>query len=192
MHLWRRDSAWNCGSVMIEMLEAIATSVHSWKEVCRPILVMDTCPAHTSRAVLKRARELDLPILFVPAKTTSCLQPLDVSCFNRFKSVFDSKLEALRLKGEPSTFDFFKLLVGFDSFFRDQDWSKAFESTVCESRDPDKVNRLLRALNLSPSCVQSRPTKSQMDVIWPGKHMTPEVFSLLFGNRQVMHAERVE
>ena len=113
-------------------------------------------------------------------------------CFNRFKSVFDSKLEALRLKGEPSTFDFFKLLVGFDSFFRDQDWSKAFESTVCESRDPDKVNRLLRALNLSPSCVQSRPTKSQMDVIWPGKHMTPEVFSLLFGNRQVMHAERVE
>ena len=44
VHLWRRDSAWNCGSVMIEMLEAIATSVHSWKRS----LPANTCHGHMS------------------------------------------------------------------------------------------------------------------------------------------------
>ena len=76
------ESGWTTESVMMRFLDAI----HQDAGGCPCCLVLDLYPSHRTEAVIKRAEELDIELIFVPAGLTSKLQPLDIRVFGELKS----------------------------------------------------------------------------------------------------------
>jgi len=67
-------------------LRLLARTVRSARPDCVPLLVMDVCPVHLVEKVLADARRAGVYIIFVPAKMTWMLQPLDLRVFAVLKS----------------------------------------------------------------------------------------------------------
>ena len=78
-------SAWNTNEKMTVLLESIAAAVTPFPAK-QAILVLDCAPCHTHWEVIAKANSLNVWLLFIPARLTSLLQPLDVSVFARYKA----------------------------------------------------------------------------------------------------------
>ena len=52
------------------------------------IFLMEVCTAQYLRAVLKAKRKCNVYVVFVPAKMTEWLQPMDTHCFTQYKQTW--------------------------------------------------------------------------------------------------------
>ena len=64
----------------------VARAVRTERPNCVPVLVMDCCPVHLVEKVLADARRAGVYLIFVPAKMTWMLQPLDTRAFAVLKA----------------------------------------------------------------------------------------------------------
>ena len=67
------------------------------------ILVLDTAPCHRERSVLNHCSHLGIHVLFIPAKLTWLLQPLDTHVFAMFKQRYFETLLQQRQRSTDGT-----------------------------------------------------------------------------------------
>jgi len=79
-------------------LRLLAQTVRRVRPNSVPVLVMDCCPVHLVDEVLNTARTLGVVVIFVPAKMTWMLQPLDTHVF----AVLKAKLRAATFEAKAT------------------------------------------------------------------------------------------
>ena len=98
--LWREDSSWTNKGVVCRLLTLVAKCLAAYRETHQIILVLDVASCHYHRHVLAHATKLGIRLLFVPAKLTFLLQPLDSHCFQRLKRKLKEKWLSLAIESE--------------------------------------------------------------------------------------------
>ena len=132
-HVWREDSGWMDQAKMARALKVLAESLKPVLKHRQVILILDHASAHVSAKLVNLACRLGLWVVYVPAKLTWLLQPLDTHCFANFKQSLKQKHTKLRLTtehGDVSSKQWMDLL--FEAMLEDvrgKAWRHAFEST---------------------------------------------------------------
>lgn len=88
---------WVTSRIMTLWLGRLLRAVRSRCPECALVVVLDCCPSHMSDDTLKAAERLGIDLVFVPARLTWLLQPLDTHVFAIFKrslrqAEFDTKV----------------------------------------------------------------------------------------------------
>ena len=83
--LMRAGSAWCTYSILIRILRLLGHVCRNARPGALVVLCLDTVNSHINLDVLRTFHEENIRPLFVPARTTSLLQPLDVYVFRVFK-----------------------------------------------------------------------------------------------------------
>lgn len=113
VHLWRQQSAWNSHETMRAIITLLMQCLGPWLGCKRPVLVLDVARSHISEALCQLSKRLGLRLLYVPAKMTWLLQPLDTHGFLRLKRTIRRLWHAQQLAsehGEVSTKDWLLIL----------------------------------------------------------------------------------
>ena len=142
-HVWREDSSWCNSKIMCRILTLLMTCLAAFKETHQVILVLDCASCHYHSSVLGYATRLGIRLLFVPARLTYLLQPLDSHCFSRLKRKLREKWLSLAIESESG-------IVSHDVWL-----SAVFSvvsSTLCGTKwkPAFKANGLLGELFISP------------------------------------------
>ena len=126
----RRKSSWVNAATMVEVVKVLATCLEGLHGH-HVVLHMDVCPSRTHASVLQACSDANFFVHFIPAGTTSALQPLDVAVFSRFKLWVSREVERRRLElpsglmTRADTLDIWRR--GVDQVIRSQGWRQAFE-----------------------------------------------------------------
>ncbi len=83
--IWMGSQGVVAGVLMRRWLTRLHGVVRAWNPAVRIVLAIDVCRAHTSKDVVVHARRLGFEVLFVPAKMTWLMQPLDTHVFSLLK-----------------------------------------------------------------------------------------------------------
>ena len=93
-------TGWASSDALIWWLRRTRASIaktHPDRRIC---LVIDCAPSHTSEKFLQAAQSMGIRTVFVPAKLTWLLQPLDVRIFSTFKS--DIRAQEFRARAKAA------------------------------------------------------------------------------------------
>lgn len=85
VHLFAEKTAWNSGRVMLQLLQLLSKALQPHTHIWRPVLLLDVAPCHFGVGISATAKALGIDLVYIPARTTALLQPLDVACFNSYK-----------------------------------------------------------------------------------------------------------
>lgn len=149
VHLWREVSAWNSTKHMLKMLELLADSLLPFLNAFQPILIMDCAPCHLHASIVNRAAALGIWVVYVPARLTWLLQPLDVSTFSAYKAFLRKTYnESSQSSGQVSKEDWFKMLFAVSTkFLCGRRWTGAFVTTGCAG-DRTQLSKDLRSVGI--------------------------------------------
>lgn len=127
VHLFRRKSSWMNIENMSAILDLLAKALGDFPSL-QPILVLDTVRCHIAPCILQKAASLKIWLAPVPAGLTYLLQPLDVSCFARYKHFLRSRYRAARMAaGSVSAHQWMRLLFQVcEEFLSAKSWAAAF------------------------------------------------------------------
>ena len=172
MMFWRDVSGWNTGTKMVCILEAIKERIDPFVESSQPIVLLDMAPAHLMPEVYAAAHRLNIWLLFIPAKTTYLLQPLDVACLSSYKcSLRKVFTENEDNNGCLQTQDWFAALTKLlRSFWRARSWKNAFGCVGLSGKTCD-LSEEIRSLGLVHNTVKplSIPKETDIEKLWPKK-----------------------
>ena len=99
---WFRGSAgWVTAANFPAILTRIRRAVHGRRPRCVIVLVLDCAPQHLADNIINHARRLRIVLLYVPARLTWLLQPLDTHVFALLKR----RLHALQLDARGDSVD---------------------------------------------------------------------------------------
>ena len=181
-HCWplRLESSWNGETLMVWLLEVMRKSLADVLDEYSICLVLDVCSCHVVERVITKAARSGVQLLFVPAGTTSLLQPLDVCVFAQFKHALAAAFERLGHESADGHVrsDLFVALVfevGKHVFFAG-DWSWAFRKCGFGDSQKQISNTLkLKVPGIVSICgVQGDlPSLADLRAIWPGRRTIP-------------------
>jgi len=145
------------GKLMRRWLSQVSRAVRDWDPAARIVLSMDACRAHTREDVVAHARRCGMEIIFVPAKLTWLLQPLDTHVFSQLKrSIRDGLLRRgfASTTGRWSCRDAVAVqATAITDVVVNRDWSRVFDrvglSGCLENLRP-AVRDLVGSCDLSP------------------------------------------
>ena len=193
MMFWRDVSGWNTGTKMVCILEAIKERIDPFVESSQPIVLLDMAPAHLMPEVYAAAHRLNIWLLFIPAKMTYLLQPLDVACLSSYKcSLRKVFTENEDNNGCLQTQDWFAALTKLlRSFWRARSWKNAFGCVGLSGKTCD-LSEEIRSLGLVHNTVKplSFPKETDIEKFWPKKKKVP--FKSLFWLPAKLHLEEID
>ena len=170
--LVRQKSAWNNAALMASIVGWIAESVRLHAENYQPVLVMDVVSLHTRRVVLQACQRHGVWTVFVPARTTFFLQPLDVHVFHLYKAALRGRYHELlcdSARGELDVPTFLTCIYhALDVVMCGRDWSPAFDKCGLgrgQSAVAEHVRRDLGIADAGASAV--RPTAAELARCFP-------------------------
>lgn len=169
VQFWRRPTSWNTSSVMVQVIQAIAAALATFKDV-QFVLCMDCAPVHLTAEVLQAAAARKFWILPVPAKTTWLLQPLDCSVFASYKAFLRKSYRTLKMQhpeGEIRAEQWLAMLIDVATvFLNGRSWAEAFQSVGMAS-DRCKLSRPLQRLmqGLPSACAASPVLRPRADEV---------------------------
>ena len=99
-HVWREDSSWTNKGILCRILTLLTKCLGAYMETHQLVLVLDVASCHYHSSVLGYATRLGVRLVFVPAKLTYLLQPLDSHCFQRLKRKLKEKFLSLAIDSE--------------------------------------------------------------------------------------------
>ena len=172
-------SAWNTNEKMTVLLESIATAMVSFPAK-QAILVLDCAPCHTHWEVIAKANALNVWLLFIPARLTSLLQPLDVSVFARYKA----RLRTAFLSREANgTLDrrLWAIELGrlVKEYWRANRWRTAFEQVgIGRVSGAVSLTKDLLRLEVVRLTVTEPPSREAIEKVMPKGHRS--IWSGLF------------
>ena len=179
-----RPSSWATCSIIVEVLEAVGAALKPFLAQCSPILLLDCAPVHVTDEVCRAALRCGLRLVFVPARMTALLQPLDVYGFRGYKAYLRREYHALQLSSPTGTVShsaWLQLLArAASSHLSSRRWARAFEGVGCGQAPHlhSKLKRLL-ALQQTPQCSGRRPTAAEIHSILPSRKRTASAALLL-------------
>ena len=175
---WRKKSSWMTAELICELLlelYSVVSELVGWQ--C--ILVLDCASVHIARKVAKKAKELGIWLLFVPAKTTWLLQPLDCFTFSPYKALLKNLWrDAKDEQGRVSDLAMLKcFIVVCTKFLNGRKWSVSFERTGLTGPRLS-LTRELKVLKVPPRVVPPSgqflpPPKATVQSLWPANKVVP-------------------
>ena len=85
VYLLRSTKAWNNWFTMVKIIRILGLTARTLRPDCQVILCLDTANSHLHEQVLATSHEEGVPLVHIPARCTSLMQPLDVYVFRVFK-----------------------------------------------------------------------------------------------------------
>ena len=82
----RQDSGWNNNDIMSKIIRLLGKALAPRRGQVAPIIFMDTARCHGHARVLRACRDTGIVPIFIPAKATWLLQPLDTHAFALYKA----------------------------------------------------------------------------------------------------------
>lgn len=101
----RQRSAWNNEVLCVMIIRLLAAALAPYKDTLQPVLFLDTVRLHSTRRVLAACAALGIWPLFVAAKMTGLLQPLDTHVFWPFKAHLRRAFQAARARSADGHVD---------------------------------------------------------------------------------------
>ena len=145
------------------------------------IILLDVAPCHIDASVISAANRLNLWLIYVPARLTFMLQPLDVSCLQAYKSVLHQLfMERQDNDGTLRTKEWFNVLSSLNKlFWRGRNWKTAFHNVglLGQAKSISDELRQLGGTRLTDSPT-ALPSETQLQEIWPRRKTIP--FKSLF------------
>jgi hypothetical protein len=135
MEVWYGSKGWVTALIFMRWLTHVRRTVHAHRPGAWLVLLIDCSPIHLCLKVLQHCRRLGILLLFVPARTTWLLQPLDVQVFSRLKRNLSKRHQEARLQSpggvleESTQWENVDVAVGQEVLQRD--WAKVFARCGC-------------------------------------------------------------
>lgn len=104
LQIIRGKSSWVTADCMLVILQAVKKALMPFLAGISPVIMWDCACPHLPKTILVAAKRHGFQLLYIPASTTSLLQPLDVFAFWRFKSYLRQKYREQRqtaAEGQP-------------------------------------------------------------------------------------------
>jgi len=173
VEVWRAKSAWNNCQLMCKVLRTLASALRAHTDRYQLMLTLDVAPCHIHPIVSQCAARLGIWLLYIPAKMTYLLQPLDTHCFSSMKMRLKRKFQDARRNsqsGQVSAEDWLRILFGLPAgFLAARPWRNAFAQNGLVHGDIDyrsDVSDLASAVG--ESCLLAQfPTSDELQKIWP-------------------------
>ncbi len=184
-HIIRNErKAWNNHQVMQKVLKKLHDAI-SCRQNLQPVLILDVAECHSHKAVMQKARDLGIWLVFVPSHITFLVQPLDTHGFAGFKAWLRQQYAQLRsqaAEGLVNRLHWLQVLQSAKaSFFDCKSWVSSFSDTG--ARLP--CERLTRALStyVDLSVVRNAAagelSAEDMRYFWPKRRRMQYAFPLL-------------
>ena len=187
--LWRQKSAWNNKDAMLKIPNELHASLKPWANTVHPVLILDVAKCHIHLPVIKKASALNIDLVFIPAKTTFLLQPLDTHGFSAFKSWLRGVYQSLRSDspdGLVEDLEWIRMLFRAGAeFFAARSWGKAFADTGCCEDVPlsQTLQRYLDGVDLT-SVGDDWPTAAELrGLVWPRRTNMDQAYDFLTHRR---------
>ena len=91
VRLWRRPSGWVNKTIMRDLVRELVPVLRPYSKEYQPVLLLDSCSVHMDTAFLKECTAAGIWVVFIPAKMTWLMQPLDTHVFARYKRFLAAK-----------------------------------------------------------------------------------------------------
>lgn len=171
VQIQRGFSAWNSHEKMVDILYEIGDVMLKFPQK-QPILLLDCAPCHTQWEVIAAANANGIWLLYIPARMTSILQPLDVCAFGSYKSQLSRAFLSQEVDaGLPRSRWSLVLARLVKEYWRGNKWRAAFERVgVHELRRADSMTRQLRKLKPTRIVTDDPPTEEDLLRILPRGH----------------------
>ena len=173
VHVWRMSSHWVDLAVMQAIVRALAAVVRALSPPRRCVLLLDCCPVHLKPEFLQTARALNVTLLFIPAKFTWLLQPLDAHVFNLYKRTLRRQWARMRLESPDGQINMRQWWLEFTSHIHrsmsSQPWAHTFERTGWINGGRQASNYLQRQLewDTPPHVPDDLPSVAALQDILP-------------------------
>jgi hypothetical protein len=174
VEVWHDTKGWLRSPIFIKWLTHVRRTAHVHRPGAWVILLIDCDPRHLTFKVVQHCRQLGILLLFVPARCTWLLQPLDVQVFSRFKRDLSRRHQVCRLHdafgklAEASQWEHVGQAVAQEIVHKD--WTQIFARCGC--------GRTLEHLSCNIGCVvedinlKARPPSAEEMAELLGRSMT--------------------
>lgn len=180
VRLVRQKSAWNnaelCGKVVQWLAEALGPRLGD----LQPVLLLDACKLHFSRQVLQACAAHGVWPIFVPAKSTWLLQPLDTHAFLKYKAYLRGRYQKARIahaRGDLTIEQFLPCVCdAVRCVLERSKWAAAFEQNGFGSNQALLSRWVKGQVGVGGHVVApaTRPTLEQLQVCFPRRTKVPE------------------
>lgn len=186
--LLRQRSAWNNAETQKHVFRLLAAALreHERTAICppmkrwQPVLLLDACRLHFHPSVARSAASLGIPLVFVPARLTWLLQPLDTHVFQRYKEYFRSAYQRARLQtpdGKLAVSQFLDVFVEtIRRVLQGVRWQVAFDSDGYDHHGQGQVSTyILEQLEVpkAPEVPSLEPTREMLQLCFPRNSTVP-------------------
>lgn len=170
--LVRQKSAWNNAALMTRIVGLIGDVVRPCADRYQPVLIMDVVSLHTRRVVLQACRRHGIWVVFVPARTTFFLQPLDAHILHLYKAALRKRYHALLCDSTVGELDVPTFLTciyhALDSVMEGRGWSSAFDACGLGRGQTRLASHVLRDLGmLSVTAPDTYPSLADLARCFP-------------------------
>lgn len=176
--LVRQKSAWNSAALTARIVRALGASVRllgARGARLQIVLVLDAARIHFHPNVLRACSTAGIWLVFVPARMTWLLQPLDTDAFAIFKAELRRAYQRARLGsadavGDLSMAEFLECVYGtVRRILQGRRWAVTFDRNGLGGRQSGLGNRVLLRLQLdTPEDVPAtRPTNARTLLCFP-------------------------
>lgn len=181
VHLVRQKSAWNNEVLCAHVIGLLKKAVAGHSGGAQIILLLDCSRIHTTAAVISACRRHDVWPIFVPAKLTWLLQPLDTHAFGIFKHALRMAYQRARVEspaGDVSMARFLQCVcTAIRTVLQGRRWAMAFENNgFGESRLSPRIALALELAD-DPAVPNTRPTDAQLRACFPRNARIPAVWA---------------
>lgn len=179
VRLLRLRSAWNNTHVCTWIVNLLGAALRPFLNDFQPILLLDTVNFHFSASVLAACRRARIWPLFVPARLTWLLQPLDTHAFRLYKAFLrEAHAEARVLAGvgDLQIAEFLRCVYQtIRSVLQCRSWAAAFDANGFGDGQAHVSGFIRRQLGLTEPLAlpASRPTDGSVAVCFPRRAVAP-------------------
>ena len=186
VHVIRNElKAWNNTYLMVKILGLIKKALSHRPDI-QPLLLLDVAQCHIQSAVMSKAKELGIWLVFIPAQVTFLLQPLDTHGFAGFKSWLKAQFAELLGQSPDGVVCRLQWLLVLQTAKRDyfdlKSWAESFHTTG--ARRP--CVRFTKALqkyaqpSLARDAPAQEPTAESLALVWPRRRRMLYAHAALF------------
>ena len=166
IHLWIEDSAWMNLSLFDKMLRLLVRCLSSVAEQYSLILLVDVARCHFGIDIARRALQLGIQLMVVPARLTWLLQPLDTHVFATVKRFMKNALTAARTTtalGRLSPQEWLVVVLETIRWFCVQNFAASFRCNGLEGSQASVRKTILDVLEIeNVDCGSSLPDPDEL------------------------------
>ena len=182
--LLRQKSAWSSAIVTAMVVRAIGRVIRDNADIvggAQVVLLMDAARIHFAPAVFRACAEADILCVFIPARLTWLVQPLDTSGLALYKRYLRKAYQSARARkpetaGELSISDFLRCVYASIRFVLcGREWGAAFDGDGYGRRQVALSDRVRRCFLGDAGVVvgSARPSAEQLREVFPRRARVP-------------------